>query len=107
MLLPAVWATQPYYPPPMGYQALAIPSQQPANIVQSSALGNRVDYNTRLLDNFNSSHHNWQSKRSSNHHSIAGSSISGQSGLEDIEHRNSTLCHTPGKDHIFQYRLCG
>ena len=48
MLPPAVWAAQPYYPP-MGYEAFAMASQQPANIAQSSALGNRVDYNTRLL----------------------------------------------------------
>ena len=58
MLPPAVWAAQPSYPPPMGYQAFAMPPQQPANIAQSSALGNRVDYNARLLDNFNSTHHN-------------------------------------------------
>ena len=106
MLPPAVWAAQLYYPPPMVYWAFAMPSQQPANIAQSSTLGNRVDYNTRLLDNFNSTCHNWQSKRSSSQHSIAGSSINGQSSLEDIEYRNSSVCHTPGKDHIFQCRLC-
>ena len=87
MLPPAVWVAQPSYPPPIGYQAFAMPSQQPANIAQSSALGNRVDYNARLLDNFHSTHHDQQSRRSSNHHSISGSSINVQSGLEDIEHR--------------------
>lgn len=83
---PAALPAQPYYNmpnqlPPMNYQVFAPPPQQP-----QIALGNRVDYTARLMENFNSTHQNRRNRRS-NHRSSTAQSINAQAEAEDIEHR--------------------
>ena len=49
---------------PWNFQPFAPPPQQPELVPQRDILENRVDYSTRSLDNFNSSHQNCCSRQS-------------------------------------------
>ncbi|KAF8128382.1 hypothetical protein EV363DRAFT_1400562 [Boletus edulis] len=77
--LPTALPVQPHYipnqQPPMGYQAFSIPPQQPVNI--------RVDYNARLMNNFNATHQHWHNRRSN----CCNSAAQACPASEDVEHR--------------------